>query len=230
MKTFLFDLDDTIIHLNWGVFEKAYYGGLAEAFSHLMPKEAVGKYVYLSYVYMVQVVDGRTNKEKFYDKMSELCGIDKEILKKEEPGYYLNKYDELKGITKPIDAMVESVNILKEKGYPLVIASNPVFPAIATLKRLSWIGFTEDDFVKVTYFETQYACKPQMQFYTDLLKQLNLKPEDCVMVGNDRKEDMMATLLGVQGILITDYLFDSDDDYICKEMTSQEFLSYVKEL
>jgi len=230
MKTFLFDLDDTIINLNWQVFEKEYYGGLAEAFSHLMSKEQVIRCVYLSYKYMIEVVDERTNKEKFYDKMAELSGIDKNILMKEEPNYYINHYDDLKGITKPIDDMVKSVRLLLDKGYNLVIASNPVFPAIATLKRLSWIGFKENDFLKITSFDTEYACKPRIEYYEYLLDELNLKAEDCIMVGNDRKEDMMVALLNIEGILITDYLIDSNDNYKCKEMTSKEFLDYVERL
>ena len=230
MKTFLFDLDDTIINLNWPVFEKRYYGGLAESFCDLMPKEKVGEYIYQSYRYMVEVVDGQTNKAKFYDKMQELSGVDKAILIKREPTYYLDHYDELQPITTVNADMVAAVKTLKTKGYRLILASQPVFPSIATRKRLAWAGLNEAIFDKITTFESECASKPDLAYYRNLLTEFDLKPEDCIMVGNDRAEDMIATELGISGILITDVLFDSADTYPCIEMTAKQFREYVESL
>ena len=230
MKTFLFDLDGTILELNWEVFEKLYYGGLAKYFAHLIEKDKIIPYIYASYQYMVSVTDDRLNKEKFYDKLTEISGVDRQVLMDNEPIYYIEQYDNLQSVTTVVEEMVESVRILKAKGYPLIIASQPAFPAIATRKRISWTGLSEDDFLKVTNFENSYASKPSIEYYQQLLDEFNLKPQDCIMVGNNRQEDMMITELGVEGILITDYLIDSDDEYPCKEMSATEFLAYVKEL
>ena len=230
MKTFLFDLDDTILDINWPVFEQKYYAGLAKAFLHILPESDVIKCIYKSYIYMVEVIDQRTNKEKFYDKMEDLCGVAKDILIAQEPLYYQTQYDSLKSITAPMPNMVAAVRRLKEKGYPMLIASQPVFPAIATLKRLSWTGFEAEDFLKVTSFETEYACKPHSEYFENLIKEFELDPEDCVMVGNDRHEDMVAALLGIESILITDRMIDSDDNYLCREMTAAEFQKYVEEI
>ncbi len=230
MNTFLFDLDDTLLKLNWPEFEKAYYGGLASAFAHLIPAEQVASYIYKSYLYMLEAKDGRTNKEKFYDKMSELAQISATTLSAEESAYYLNEYDKLQGITAAIPDMVASVRLLLEKSYPIIIASQPVFPAIATHKRLAWLGFSPADFLKVTSFETASACKPDLQYYRNLLEECNLEATSCIMVGNDVKEDMVATVLGIKGILITDGMIDSPSEFTYERMSAKEFLEYAKRL
>ena len=230
MKTFFFDLDDTLIKLNWPIFEKAYYSGLGKAYSFLIPKEKVIAYIYQSYLYMIKVNDHRTNKDKFYDKMTELSGVQRDILINEEAKYYSGAYDKLQKITEPMVNMVRGVKVLQEKGYQMLIASQPIFPAMATEKRLAWLGFSPEDFLKVTSFETERSSKPWPEFYQSLLDEFGLDPLDCVMVGNDRKEDMVAVTLGMEGILITDELIDSDDSFICREMTSERFLTYVSEL
>lgn len=44
-------------------------------------------------------------------------------------------------------------------------------------------------------------------YYEEILQRLDLKPEECVMVGNNFEEDMVPTeKLGIQGFLLTDCL------------------------
>jgi len=230
MKTFLFDLDDTILNLNWDETSKVHYGSLAEYHAKTMPKEEVVKYVFLSYRYMVEVVDERTNKNRFYDKMAELSGVDKDILLASEDGFYMNEFDRIKELTAPMEDMVKAVRSLYEKGFSLVLATNPVFPDLAVKKRIVWAGLEEKMFKKITYFESSKACKPNKEYYQQLIDELKLVPSECVMVGNDRKEDMMAAEFGMEAILITDRVIESDDEFQCREMTAREFLDYVENL
>ena len=230
MKTFLFDLDDTILNLNWEVSEKVYYGSLAEYHSATMPKEDVVKYVFLSYRYMVDVVDERTNKNRFYDKMAELSGVDRDILVASEDGFYNNEFERIKDLTSPMEDMVQAVNLLYKRGFPLILATNPVFPDLAVKKRIAWCGLKEEMFQKITYFESNKACKPRAEYYLHLIEEMQLDPRECVMVGNDRREDMMASEFGMEAILISDRMIDSDDKYECREMTAKEFLDYVEKL
>ncbi len=227
MKTYLFDLDGTILSLDMEQFEKAYFAGLAEAFSTIMPKENVTKLVYLSYRYMVENVDQRFNKDRFYDKLVELSGIDRQVFLDNEQDYYLNGFNNLLQYTKPNEHLVKAIRILKEKGHDIVLATNPVFPGIATQIRIKWTGLKEEDFIKVTYFEETHACKPQLAYYQELLSNLNLEPEDCIMVGNNRVEDMIASKLGIECILITDDVLDGEEDFDYKERTGEQFYNDV---
>lgn len=230
MKTFLFDLDDTILNLNWEEAAKVYYGSLAEYHSATIPKDKVVEYILLSYRYMVEVTDERTNKDRFYDKMAELSGVDRDRLMASEEGFYSTEFDKIRDLTSPMEDMVKAVNLLYERGFPLILATNPVFPDLAVRKRIVWTGLNEEMFKKITFFESNKACKPRKEYYRQLIDELELDPKECVMVGNDRNEDMMASEFGMEAILITDRVIESDDEYECKEMTAEEFLNYVENL
>jgi len=52
--------------------------------------------------------------------------------------------------------------------------------------------------------------KPNPEYYRELLRSLGAAPEECVMVGNDVKEDMAAETLGVRCFLLTDCLINPD--------------------
>lgn len=230
MKVFLFDLDGTLLSLDMKEFEKQYFSGLAQELSHLMVKEHIAKNVYLSYRYMVELVDERLNKERFYDKLVELSGVDRELMLLHEPDYYLKGFGDLQALTKPNSWLIKSVKLLKDKGYRLALATNPVFPNIATKRRIEWTGLNEEIFDMVTYFEQCYACKPQIQYFGDLLASLKVSASDCVMVGNDRLEDMVASTLGIDSILITDDAVGAENDFDYQRMSSEDFFHYVEKL
>ena len=77
----------------------------------------------------------------------------------------------------------------------------------ATENRMSWAGLKPEDFVFYTTYENSRYCKPNPKYYEEILQRLDLKPEECVMVGNDFEEDMVPTeKLGIQGFLLADCL------------------------
>ena len=90
----------------------------------------------------------------------------------------------------------------------MVLATNPLFPAIATHSRIRWAGLNPDDFEHITTYENSSYCKPNPDYYREILSKLNLKPEECVMVGNDTVEDMIAETLGMKVFLLTDCLIN----------------------
>ena len=96
-------------------------------------------------------------------------------------------------------------------GYRVVLATNPMFPVIVTHTRLRWTGLQPEEFEWVTTYEDNCYCKPSAEYYRNILEKLNLKAEECVMVGNDTKDDMEAQLLGMKTFLITDCLVNRDN-------------------
>ena len=47
-----------------------------------------------------------------------------------------------------------------------------------------------------------------MDYYREILEKLSLKPEECLMVGNDVGEDMVTEQLGMKTFLLTDCLIN----------------------
>ena len=117
------------------------------------------------------------------------------------------------------------IQVLKEKGYRLVLATNPLFPAIATESRIGWAGLKREDFEWVTTYENSRFCKPNPDYYREILERMGMKPEETLMVGNDVGEDMVARKLGIQVFLLTDCLINKkQEDISCYPSGSYEEL------
>jgi FMN phosphatase YigB (HAD superfamily) len=125
-----------------------------------------------------------------------------------------------------------SIKMLKEKGYKLVIATNPLLPLQANLKRISWAGLNYKDFSHITCFEKSTFCKPRIEFYQEVLKTINKKPSECLMVGNDVLEDLVIQKLGVETYLITDCIINKHNQPFESNYTGNynEFFSFVQTL
>ena len=98
---------------------------------------------------------------------------------------------------------------LKARGYRVALATNPIFPHVATEHRIRWAGLTPEDFEIYTTYETSTFCKPNPAYYLEVARSLGAAPEECLMVGNDANEDMAARALGMDVFLLTDCLINT---------------------
>ena len=104
----------------------------------------------------------------------------------------------------------EAVRLAKEIGFRVVLATNPIFPAVATESRIRWAGLTPADFELYTTYENIGFCKPNPSYYLEITSRLNVAPEECLMVGNDVTEDMAAKSAGMEVFLLTDCLINRE--------------------
>lgn len=123
--------------------------------------------------------------------------------------FYLNEFDQIRVAVTPNVSVQKAVKLLKEKGYRLVIATNPMFPKIAIEKRIEWTGCDRNDFEYVTSFEKNHYCKPQLKFYEEVVNDCGLNPSECLMVGNDINEDMIVSKLNMSTYLITNHVIQN---------------------
>ena len=71
------------------------------------------------------------------------------------------------------------------------------------MNRIRWAGLDAADFEEITTYETCRYSKPSVGYFQEILERNHLKPERCLMVGNDRREDLAAGELGVKTYLVT---------------------------
>ena len=90
----------------------------------------------------------------------------------------------------------------------MVLATNPIFPRIATENRIRWAGLGPDDFALITTYENSTYCKPNPAYYREILEKLGRKAEECLMVGNDVVEDGAAQRLGIPVFFLTPCLIN----------------------
>ena len=217
IKVILFDLDGTLLPMNQDEFVNKYFTSLAINLGKYgyEPKGLIDT-VMFGTMAMVKNDGKMTNEEMFWKKFSEIYG---ENAREDEPKFekfYIDDFIKLKdscGFNASSKIVIEKA---KEKGLRLVLATNPIFPAIATKSRVSWAGLEVDDFEFITTYENSSFCKPNLNYYKEILQKLNVSADECLMVGNDVSEDMIAEELGMRVFLLTDCLINKKNSDITK--------------
>ena len=185
IKNVLFDLDGTLLPMDMDEFTNGYFAFLV--------KKAMGH------------SDKYTKDEYFTSVYGEESLEDKAIF----DDFYANAFEQAKQFCGKNEDARKVVDSIKEAGFRVVLATNPVFPEVATRKRAIWAGFNVDEFEAFTTYENSHFCKPNPEYYKELLTKLDMKASECLMVGNDVDEDMEAGIkAGMQTFLITDCLIN----------------------
>lgn len=232
LNTILFDLDGTLLPIDSKAFERIYFGGLSSRFTDMYPPEAFIKLIWDATIAMVKDTTHRTNEVVFMEALGSVVQDKLTEMQSRFKLFYQTDFDLLKAAVIENAEVKEAVRLLKEKGYTLVIATNPMFPKIAIEKRISWTGLDRKDFSYVTSFEDNHYCKPQIQFFEEILKDIQKDASECLMVGNDAQEDMAAKYAGIKTYLITTHLIHRQDKAVQADHqgTYAEFLLFVQDL
>ena len=65
------------------------------------------------------------------------------------------------------------------------------------------------DFIHITSYENSSFCKPNLEYYEEILEVIGKRPEQCIMIGNDVSDDMVSSKLGMETFLITNHIVNS---------------------
>lgn len=211
IEAVLFDLDGTLLPMDQDVFVKVYMKLLAakmaaRGYDPGTLLTALGK----GAAAVVQNDGSCTNKTRFWQVMTDLLG---ENIRREEPAlleFYANEFQQVAAVCGKNPAAREAVELLKEKGLRRILATNPLFPPVATCSRIRWAGLEPEDFELVTTYDNSSFCKPNPDYFREIMEKQNLSGENCLMVGNDTWEDTVAAQTGMQVFLLTDCLINRD--------------------
>lgn len=87
--------------------------------------------------------------------------------------------------------------------YPMTLATNPVWPREIVELRLKWAGVDPSMFGSITHVRRMHACKPDMEYYQEILEQEKLDPAHCLLIGDDLKMDLPATRAGIRVFIVS---------------------------
>lgn len=211
LTTVLFDLDGTLLPMDNDAFTKGYFRCLATKLSpHGYEKSQLVDAIWTGTAAMVKNNGSQSNEEAFWKKFSEVLGegvlADKPLFDE----FYEKEFHETKALCGMNPKASIAVHKIKKLGFQVALATNPIFPAAATRSRICWAGLQPKDFELYTTYENIGYCKPNPEYYIEIAKRLHVKPEECLMVGNDVTEDMIAETVGMKVFLLTDCLINKE--------------------
>lgn len=212
IKNVLFDLDGTLLPLDMDEFINTYFGQLAKKLApHGYEPEKLIKGVWTGTGAMMQNDGSMTNEQRFWQVFAAVMG---EQVIADMPlfeDFYANEFNLAKSVCGFNPKSKEVVELCKELGYRVALATSPLFPAIATRSRTSWAGLSVEDFELVTTYENCSTSKPNPNYYLEVCEKCGMKPEECLMVGNDATEDTAAAKVGMKVFLVTDCLLNKNN-------------------
>jgi len=210
IDTILFDLDGTLVRFVQDDFINTYFAELRKVFVKLgLDADAAVKGVWIGTKAMALNDGSMLNTKRFWDAFSEHMDLRGEQLKTVEAAcdsFYSNEFNVAKSVMKSSDIPKRIVRKMAERGYCVVLATNPLFPPCAVDSRLGWIDLDRTDFKLITHYENSSFCKPNPAYYHEVFSKINKTPEQCIMVGNNPAEDMCVSKLGMEVFLVTDYM------------------------
>ena len=187
-RAIFFDLDGTLLPMELEEFLSTYFKSIAS--------------------FVAAHDDGRTNHEAYWEaffQKVDRTAADWDALLGE---FYDVDFGKIGEGVQPNPATARAVEALAQKGYPLVLATMPMFPRRAVEWRLTWAGVDPRLFARITTYENSTSVKPKPAYCAENLAACGLAGADVLMVGNNTVEDQAFAGLGTDMYLVTDHLLD----------------------
>ena len=209
IKAILFDLDGTLLPMDMIAFVKDYLQSMTEFLApHGYDPEKLNKALWAGTEAMMKTPGEMRNETLFWQVFNSVIGKDAREDAALFEEFYAGLFQQSKTVCGFQPAAAEAIAAVKALGFRLALATNPVFPAAATHSRVRWAGLEPSDFELITSYENSHYCKPNPDYYREILGKLELDGSQCLMVGNDTDEDMAAREVGMQVFLLTDCLIN----------------------
>jgi len=198
MRGILFDLDGTLLDLDLDAFLRRYFRALESSVSGQFPGIEVMPAVMASTAAMQRSHPGLTNRQVFNADFLARTGIDLADHWHVFEAFYREVFPTLGDGCRPAPGAREAIEAARSLGFSVAIATQPIFPVIAIEHRLAWAGLADVSFDAITTYETMLACKPQPAYFEQAAAMIGRAPGECLMVGDDRTNDMSASAVGMR--------------------------------
>jgi len=191
LQAVLFDLDDTLLENDMDVFLPSYLKLLSTSVRSLVAPHVFVEALVTSARAMMENADPRLrNDTVFWEQMQDRSGLERAELERCFARFFATELGSLQPLTRPVPGAREAIQTCVDRGWSVVIATNPVFPRAAIDARLAWAGVSDLPFHSVTSYENSHFTKPRVEYYAEILERLACPPSQALMVGNDIDQDL----------------------------------------
>ncbi len=207
-KAILFDLDGTLLLSDEEEFYTAYYKTLGKYCLDLVEPSKLVQSVQ-KIMKKITMDDGKANNyDRFINTMKEELGEDlASALERRFNSFYLSEeFNSLKALTVPNEKLISWMRDSKNSDTKKALATNPIFPKIAIVKRMIWAGLRENEFDWITVMENSHFLKPRGEYYSEIAQKLGVDPKECMMIGNDDFLDGSCTKTGMEFKHVKDFV------------------------
>ncbi len=235
-RAILFDLDGTLLPMDIDEFMNEYFKRIGEyAAAQGWDAPVFMDALNAGVKAMMSHTDDKTNDDTFWDAFTSVYGSQATELqiRTRVADFYENYFGHIGDGFVGSPLVPHIIETLTEKGYPIVLATMPLFPLRALQWRLSWAGIDDSSvFARITSYENSKTAKPRLDYYAEVLAAIGAHADEVLMVGNNTQEDFSCLKMGIDGYLITDFLLnpiDLDVDSM-RHGSMEEFSAWVDAL
>ncbi|MEN6348881.1 MAG: HAD family hydrolase [Syntrophomonas sp.] len=210
-KAILFDLDGTLLNIDMDVFLQHYFKKMARLAPDygLADSQKLISQVWKSTEFMIFNRDPAIcNEAAFMSDFFAAGDFPEENTRAFFDDYYDRAFPLLHILCQRHELVPGMIESAFAKSMKVIIATNPVFPIKAIQHRLNWAGIGHFSYDLITSYEVMHFCKPHPEYYQEISDIIGVPPEQCLMVGNDREEDLTAASIGMKTYLVEDGLID----------------------
>lgn len=143
----------------------------------------------------------KTNQERLIDIFEKHLGLPRDVAEKRLFDSLLKVFPKLESHFGKIPGAAKFIEWAKDH-YTMTLATNPVWPIELAHMRMRWGGINPDYFSSVTTSDRMHACKPDVEYYQEILEQEKFEASECLLIGNERKMDLPATRAGIAVFLV----------------------------
>ena len=197
--TLLVDLDETLLSNKMGVFLPAYLKALSDYLKDFAPPEKlVGSLMTATDSMMKNSNPSLTLKNVFDSLFFKLIDVQVEQIQPAIDQFYLTAFTDLKSLTQPAPGAIEFIDKAFQRGYKVIIATNPLFPLQAIIHRLNWAGLTPEKYPYslVPSYESFHYAKPNPAYFYELVDRIGFPDDPIIMIGDDYKMDIESARKG----------------------------------
>jgi len=195
IRVVLLDLDNTLLENDMQRFLPPYFAALGRRMANLVaPDELVRMLLASTQVMMNNQDPTVTNQQAFEADFFPSLGHPESEVRPIIHAFYEEDFPALKKYTRPKPRARLLAKTILDRGYDVVIATNPIFPRRAIEHRLEWAGLLDLPFSLVTTYENSHFCKPNPCYYQEILDKLGCPAGDAIMVGDDFWNDIQPAM------------------------------------